>query len=314
MLIAHISDLHLNSFYNDSVFKHIQVLIKHIADKSVDHLIITGDITDNASEKDLEIFRRILKKHDFLNGDRLSIIIGNHDIFGGIQKAEDIFTFPEKCSAINYTEKLSSFISHFPEAFENCDYLSPKDFFPFSKKINHTLLVGMNSVAEYSKMSNPFGSNGEINASQFGETFELLKNDGDDIKFKIVMIHHHFNKLKLQPKTTLGGIWGNIEKQTMKLRNKRRLFTLFKRYNVDLVLHGHIHESKEYFRKGVRFLNAGATIKNNHHSMLINYLNLKKGGIEIYIDTLRLPLRSSVHSSSASRKEYIKLINAVLIS
>jgi predicted phosphodiesterase len=128
------------------------------------------------------------------------------------------------------------------------------------------------------------------------------------------LIHHHFNKLKLHSKSTFGSLWGNIEKQTMKLRNKRRLFNLFNEFNVDVVLHGHVHESKEYFRKGVRFLNAGATIKNNHHSVIVNYLRLSKGKININIETIRLPEIKREDNSKSNRNDYIKLISAALIS
>ena len=314
LLIAHISDLHLNSFYNDSVFKNINLLLKNISERNVDHLIITGDLTDNAAEKDLDLLRKSLKKYGFLSGEKLSIVIGNHDIFGGVQKAEDIFTFPEKCSSINYSDKVRNFISYFPEAFDNCDYLSTKDFFPFSKRINNALLIGLNSVAEYSNLSNPFGSNGEISSSQFGETYDIFKSVPKDIKYRIVLIHHHFNKLKLHSKSTFGSLWGNIEKQTMKLRNKRRLFNLFKEFNVDIVLHGHVHESKEYFRKGVRFLNSGATIKNSHNSVIVNYLHLNKGRININIETIKLQSKKREDSSRPDRNDYHKLINAALIS
>ena len=133
MLIAHISDLHLNSFYNDSIFNRVNFLLKQISEKKVDHLIITGDITDNASEKDLEIFRRMLTKFGFMSGEKLSIIIGNHDIFGGVQKAEDIFNFPDKCNSVNYNKCVNDFLSYFPEAFNNCHYLSSKNFFPSLK-------------------------------------------------------------------------------------------------------------------------------------------------------------------------------------
>jgi len=314
LLIAHISDLHLNSFFNDSIFKRLHILLKHLSEKKVDHLIITGDITDNASEKDLEIFRRMLNRHGFLRGDKFSLLVGNHDIFGGVQKAEDIFSFPEKCSSVNYNGRLRNFISYFPEAFENCYYLSPKNFFPFAKKINNTLLIGLNSIAQYSKLSNPFGSNGEINASQFSEVFELLKSADAEIKYKIIMIHHHFNKLKAEAKSTFGSIWANVEKQTMKLRNKRRLFSLFKQFNIDIVLHGHTHESKEYIRKGIRFLNAGATIKNDKHSVKINLLNLNKGRIDVQINTIHLPGRIKQDSSSIEKKDYLRLVNAALVS
>jgi len=314
LFIVHISDLHLNSFYNDSIFKRVNYLLKQISENKVDHLIITGDITDNASEKDFEIFRRMLTKYGFMKGEKLSIIPGNHDIYGGIQKAEDIFTFPEKCDKINYYKRVNNFLSYFPEAFSNCQYLSSKSFFPFAKKINNTLIVGLNSIAQYSKLSNPFGSNGEIDATQFGELFDILKTTEKDVKHKIVLIHHHFNKLKSEAKSTFGSIWSGIEKQTMKLKGKRRLFNLFKEYNIDIVLHGHVHESKEYFRKGVRFLNAGATIKCNKQTMKLNYLTIAKGKIEVDIQSINFPDKLKNESESIYKKEHLKLVNAALVT
>lgn len=312
MLIAHISDLHLNSFYNDSIFKLSNYLLKYISEQKVDHLVITGDITDNASEKDLEIFRRMLNKYGYLNGKKLSIIPGNHDIFGGVQKAEDIFSFPEKCNTVNYNKRVSTFLSYFPEAFDNCFYLSPKSFFPFAKRINNSLIVGLNSIAIYSKLTNPFGSNGEIDAAQFGELFDIFKNADKEIKHKIVLIHHHFNKLKSESKSTFGNIWAGIEKQTMKLRSKRRLFNLFKEFKVDIVLHGHIHESKEYFRKNVRFLNAGATLKNNKAAIKINLLNISKNEIDVDINSLDYPSRLKPDTDKSYKREHLKLVNAAM--
>jgi 3',5'-cyclic AMP phosphodiesterase CpdA len=313
LLIAHISDLHLNSFYNDSSFKRLNFLLKEISENHVDHLIISGDITDNASENDLEIFRRILIKYGFMDGKKLSIVAGNHDIFGGVQKAEDIFNFPEKCSTTNYTEKLETFLSYFPEAFSNCQYISPKNFFPFTKILNNTLIIGINSIAKYSRLSNPFGSNGLVDASQFGELYEILKNNNKDVNHKILIIHHHFNKLKSEAKSTFGSIWSGIEKQTMKLKGKKRLFNLFKEFGIDIVLHGHIHESKEYFRKGIRFLNAGATLKNSSNSMNINYLSLTKNKINVEIDKIEYPGRLLTERKTNCKKEQLKLINAALV-
>jgi 3',5'-cyclic AMP phosphodiesterase CpdA len=314
LLIAHISDLHLNSFYNDSILRQINFLLKHISEKKVDHLVITGDITDNASEKDFEIFRRMLNKYGFLNGEKVSIIIGNHDIFGGVQKAEEIFAFPEKCSKVNYNRLLSNFVSYFPEAFDKCYYLSSNNFFPFAKKIGNTLLIGLNSIATYSKLNNPFGSNGEINASQFSETYDILKSAEKSIRYKIVMIHHHFNKIKPEAKSTFSNLWSRIEMQTMKLRNKKRLLSLFKEFNVDIVLHGHTHESKEYYRKEMRFLNAGASIKNQKNVLKVNFLNLNKGKIDTSIQTVNIPERFREEEYSSAKRQHLKLVNAALIT
>jgi 3',5'-cyclic AMP phosphodiesterase CpdA len=256
----------------------------------------------------------MLVKYGFIHGDRLSIIPGNHDIFGGVQKAEDIFTFPEKCNTINYNKNINNFLSYFPEAFSNCYYLSSKNFFPFAKKINNTLIIGLNSIAQYSKLSNPFGSNGEIDITQFGELFEILKDsEKEDFKHKIIIIHHHFNKLKNEAKSTFGSIWSGIEKQTMKLKGKRRLFNLFKEFKVDIVLHGHLHESKEYIRKDIRFLNAGATIKSNKDITKINYLTIAKGKITVDIQSIDFPDKLKNEPESNYKKDKLKLVNAALI-
>lgn len=309
MLIAHISDLHLNSFYNDSNFKKVKFLIKYISEKKADHLVLTGDITDNASEKDLEMFRRLLKTYGYLNSEKLSIVIGNHDIFGGVQKAEEIFTFPEKCNSIDYEKRVKDFVNFFPEAFSNCFYLSPDNYFPFAKKIDDLLLIGLNSVAKYSKIANSFGSNGEITASQFGETVDLLKSLNENIKLRIILIHHHFNKLKNNAKSTFGSIWSGIEKQTMKLRNKRRLFNLFNEFKIDLVLHGHVHESGEYYRKGIRFINAGATVKNKDNSIKINFLEINKGKIEFHNHNIELHKKCFSRNGKSLRANQFRLIS-----
>ena len=280
----------------------------------MDHLIISGDISDNASEKDFQIFKRILNKHGFLNGEKVTIVPGNHDIFGGVQKAEEIFTFPEKCSKINYENKLSTFISYFPEAFENCFYISQKYFFPFAKKINETLIIGMNSIAKYSKLNNPFGSNGEIIASQFSEICDLLETSNVNFRHKIAVIHHHFNKIKIKSKSTLGSLWAGIEKQTMKLRNKKRLFNLFNQYDVDIVLHGHIHESREYHRKDVRFLNSGATIKNHKDILKVNFLKINKDKFEVAIEEIDIPAKLKLDEYGGRKNESLKLVNAALLA
>ncbi len=127
------------------------------------------------------------------------------------------------------------------------------------------------------------------------------------------MVHHHYNKLKSKSKSTFGSIWGNIEKQTMILRNKRRLFSLFKEFGVDIVLHGHTHESKEYYRKNVRFLNAGAIIKNQNNVLKVNLFNLNKGRIDTTIQTVNIPKRLSEKERSSAKRQHFKLINAALI-
>lgn len=301
MKLAHISDLHLNSFYRNSNIRGIKYLLKYALSRDSDHLVITGDLTDNAELSDLKILRSLFQSFNLLNGGRLSLTIGNHDIFGGVQTAEDIFLFPKRCTRIDYKKKVIEFVDYFNEAFENCVYISKNNFFPFAKLIDGILIVGLNSNAEYSRVKNPFASNGKISAEQQAETDFILRRFKELGRTKILLIHHYFNKIKTSSRKQAFGLWQNMEKQTMKLRKKKKLFNLFNKYGVDIVLHGHYHENKEYYRNGIRFLNAGASVKNSNPGELqINFIEIKNG--EIITEIHKLISDSSIVVHRALRE------------
>jgi 3',5'-cyclic AMP phosphodiesterase CpdA len=283
MKVAHISDLHLNTLFTDSNLNKIKTLLNYIMFQEPDHLVISGDLTDNADETDMILLKKLLKKYDLLDGTKCTIVPGNHDIYGGPQKAEDLFSFPEKCKKTNYTEKLQLFNNIFSSTFDNCVYTSENNLYPFLKLIRNTLIIGLNSNAEYSSLKNPFASNGEISISQFNELNRLLTEYRNLAANTIIIIHHHFNKIKSLP-NSIAGLWHNIEKQTMKLKKKKRLLDLFRKHNVNLVLHGHTHRSDEYFRKGIRFLNSGASIRgSSDKSLRVNIITINDSKIETEI-------------------------------
>lgn len=280
MLIAHLSDLHLNTLFSDSNIRKIEKLLDYIIANQADHLIITGDLTDNADESDWLLLRNQLNKRKLLNSKSLTVLPGNHDIFGGPQRAEDIFDFPSRCKKTDYYQKLRSFNNYFEETFEDCLFVSQNYNYPFLKELNdEVLILGMNSILEYSLTKNPFASNGEIKLNQFFEIEQVLKKYNSDGQIKIAALHHHFNKIK-NTKRSIAGLWQNIEKQTMKLRKKKRLFSLFNKYKIDLIIHGHIHYNEYYERKGLNFINGGASIKGySGHSLRVNFIEINNKNI-----------------------------------
>lgn len=296
MKIIHISDLHLNSFYKNSHLEEIKFILDYITKENFDHLIITGDLTENADQQDFEILRNLFRKHNLLKGDRLSLMIGNHDVYGGIITPDDIFTFHEKCEKINFHLRFNEFYLYFFEAFENCVYRN--DYFPYAKLIDDVLLVAMHSVMGYSKVKNPFASNGIVSLDQYTEITKIL-DQYSFIKRKLIFTHHHFNKIVSMKTSSLHNVWQNIEKQTLKLKKKNRLFNLFKKYNIDIVLHGHYHKSVEYFRKGTRFLNAGATIKDNpRKSVKINFIDITKEKLSVEIKKIDMQTPKTIFKSA----------------
>ncbi|MDH7605654.1 MAG: metallophosphoesterase [Melioribacter sp.] len=307
--LAHISDLHLCKNYKKQNIRRLQHLIKLAVEENIDHLIITGDISDNSNENDYIILRKILETNKLFNFDKTSLVIGNHDIFGGIQSINDISNFPLKCLQTNYEEKILSFKNYFKELFENTITVS-KNIYPYAKIIGNIVLIGLNSIDKYSKVKNPFASNGKISKQQKKELKKLFDLPSIKSKLKIIMIHHHFYKNNVEAKSSFNALWNKIESYTMKLRGKKKLIKLFKKNNVKLVLHGHSHELKEYSRKGIKFINAGGSIESDERSEPGLFI------IEIDNENIKINLKiiNADNNSHQKEKIYNKEIFATVTS
>ena len=287
MKIAHISDLHLSRIFKRHNIRKTKRLIKYCIELGFDHLVITGDISDNCDEKDFLILRNILRNFNLLDSKKVSITIGNHDIFGGVQTAIDIVNFPSRCLKTNYEEKVKTFVNHFKELFEGAIFPNPNKEFPYAKIIDDVSIIGINSIDTYSRIKNPFASNGKVYSEDFQTVKALLEFETIKDKRKIIAIHHHFYKNLIEATSSQSHIWNRIEGYTLKLRGKKKLIKLFKENNIDVVLHGHSHEVKEYFRKGIRFINAGATIDNNSPAQAhVFFINLLKDRISVQLKSL----------------------------
>lgn len=280
-LIAHLSDLHLSPQYFPERSQLFRSALEQSLALNVDHIIISGDITNQAKENEYEEFRAILKEYKILDGKKVSVVIGNHDIYGGPYHAEDVLEFPAFCKKTDYEIKINEFHIHTKELFTNAKYLSETTIFPFVKNFGETVLIGLNSVALWSPLNNPLGSNGFVDDEQF----ELLKaylQSPDVIGKQIyIMIHHHFQKVSSKtPRTKLERLWYAIEDATMKMRKKKRLLKLFKANNVQGVFHGHVHCSEEYHRKTIRCFNAGGSIIPSRHAQrMLNIFALSNEGL-----------------------------------
>jgi 3',5'-cyclic AMP phosphodiesterase CpdA len=298
--IAHISDLHLSAEHRRNHIRRTKRALEYIRSLDVDHIVVTGDITANGEPADYRIARSIFASADLLDSRKLTVTIGNHDVFGGVHTAEDVLKFPKHCEATDDKAKVREFGYAFRETFESTLRPSEKRFFPFAKIVGDTALIGVNTVAEYSRFKNPVGSNGSVDDRSFEQLTELLESPLLHTKRKIVVLHHHFSKMQEVKSGTMHSVWNAIEKHTMKLRGKGRLLKLFARLDVAAVLHGHVHESNEYFRDGVRFLNAGGTVLHDRSPDIhVNIVRVSDAGVQTEIhrlsaQSLAFPADSSV--------------------
>lgn len=277
MRIAHLSDLHLSPDRHPERTDAFYEVLERCRELRADHIVITGDITNQARPREFQHVRGILREFGLLDPDRLTVTIGNHDIFGGPHLAEEVVSFPGACRRTDIDAKVKEFHAAFRETFEGCRYSAGAALFPFVKVVRGIAFIGINSVARWSALRNPLGSNGEVSATQLARLKEIFAGGILAGTVPLVLIHHHFNRLK----HAAGGghlqqLWQTIENSTMKLRKKKRLMRLFGAGPVAAVLHGHVHQHDSYERRSLTFHNAGGTIfpddggKRRFHLMTVD--------------------------------------------
>ncbi|MCS7013465.1 MAG: metallophosphoesterase [Chloroherpetonaceae bacterium] len=259
MKIAHISDLHLDSDTNPDCLSEIDSLIKKIFDSGFDHLVMTGDIVDVVNFQDLWHLREILEKNGVLSWEHVTIIPGNHDIFGkyemnGIIGLRDTALRALESTGIRYHQKLHEFCEIFRETIT--DKPDESLSFPFVKIFQNrphgVALVAFNSVLEWSLKINPSGSRGYIHAEERcaieqAEVRAALKD-----KFTIALFHHAYKIYEPQNAADKAFIW------SMELIEREAFLKTLKNIGVRLALHGHYHKAEEYRIDGIHFINSGS--------------------------------------------------------
>ncbi len=297
-VLAHLSDLHISLEHKGRTIRSTRRLLEHILRHSVDHIVITGDVTANGTPHELEIARSILESYGLLDTRKLSVVIGNHDVFGGVHTAEDILSFPRHCKHVDYDAAVRRFCDVFQELFRGVIAPTSPNRFPFVKVVGSAALFGINSVARYSRVKNPFGSNGTVGRMQRHLLENLLHADVFRSLKKIVLIHHHFSRL---PTTAVGAmeyLWRTLERRTLKLRKKKKLVRLFAEAGVAAVLHGHVHESVEYEWRGVRCLNGGGSVIEKTDELSFWLLRVHQGTVETTLH--RIPRHRAASEVSAN--------------
>ncbi|MBX2990513.1 MAG: metallophosphoesterase [Bacteroidetes bacterium] len=278
--IAHLSDLHISLDHSRHNIRKTRSLIEYCLRQGADHVVITGDITANGEKKEFEATRKIFRNYGLLDARKLSLLCGNHDVYGGVHRAEEILSFPKRCKTTNYDRKMREFREHFHEVFDSSEQSSPDISSPFVKVFDGVAIIGVHSIARYSRVKNPIGSNGEVDDKQFERLRKTLMAEHLKEKRKLVLIHHHFNKILSNGAGRAHSVWNAVERQTMKLRGKKRLLQLFAASSVDLVLHGHVHCNHEYMRKGIRFLNAGGSILGDNSTFHVAFIRVSPAGVQ----------------------------------
>jgi 3',5'-cyclic-AMP phosphodiesterase len=300
--IAHISDPHLSRQHYREHIKSFKMLLRAMLADGVDHIIISGDLVSTGNEDDYFLTREILANHNLLDSERLTVVPGNHDIFGGPHRAVDVLSFPQHIRSVDYARNKELFQNAFAETFDSIHRLHPTALFPFLKVAGPFNIIGLNSIPPWSLRKNPLGTNGVLDDQQMEALERLEASSLLENRTTIVVLHHHFNDL-VHPEYDAGNLWARIESNTMRMRKRKKTLKLFQSIGVRYVLHGHIHRNEMYDRNGILFANgAGAVCDDPVKFLKYNLLSYSDGYCNVKIRQLPIPYQVSTVTQALHRK------------
>ncbi|MCX8036577.1 MAG: metallophosphoesterase [Candidatus Sumerlaeia bacterium] len=239
--IAHLSDLHISadrsglrsrwrSWVGKSQAKNLvnlQTVLSDLAAQDIDHIVITGDLTNGAKEEEFDALKQALG--DWLQSDRLTVLPGNHDLsYRRVRPGMALHECPRK---------LWHFVSHFPGLFPS--HYPPemrhakKQLFPFVKSLDggHIALIVIDTTGHLTTKAGPFNSFGQVGLAQLAELRAILKNPWLHNCIKIVAMHHH---PMIVPIATMFDSFKY-------LFQSKQLLDLLYESRIELVIHGHKH-------------------------------------------------------------------------
>ena len=184
--------------------------LKQLDELEVDHIAISGDLTNLAFNCEYEEAARevfTIKNAE----ERVSIIPGNHDYYTADTVREGRF---EKTFSTLLKSDLPEYIG--------------ADYYPYCRFVGKDVaVIGLNS----GMVSPPFFALGKVKLEELRRLKKLLADPVLEKRFVIVQVHHH-----LLPHT-------HKLEAMRKLVNAKEVLDILRFSKVDLVLHGHNHFS-----------------------------------------------------------------------
>lgn len=235
MILAHFSDLHVLAiddvpvwrFFNKRITGWVNLRLKRahahrtetarliareVRARGVDHVAITGDLTNLALESEFALAHEILEHEMGLGPDEISIVPGNHDVYtqGALR-----------------SRRFTSFFSQ----YTRCDLDIAVDIgpgrFPFVKLRGPAAIIGLSSAVPRL----PLMAAGELGRPQLAALDRALAHPEVKRRTAVLLLHHPVHNPPSLVRTAFEGLW-DAPALRQRLDRIRR----------GLVLHGHLHE------------------------------------------------------------------------
>jgi 3',5'-cyclic AMP phosphodiesterase CpdA len=235
MKIAHLSDLHLlalddldprrllNKRFTGWVniklnrgSKHklavAQAAARALRDHNVDHVVVTGDVTNLALESEFELVLRYLRDDVGLDPANISLVPGNHDMYTrGAYRSRRF--------------------EHYFEAYLKSDLpgagsVPNAGSFPYVKLRGEAAIIGLSSAVPRP----PLMASGQLGSEQRAALHGILAHREVKSRTPVILQHHPLHNPRTRAKTLLEGLWDADAERS-----------ILAELSSGLLLHGHLH-------------------------------------------------------------------------
>lgn len=232
------SDLHIHRSRCPESWENFTEALKAIRRAGVDHVILAGDTFDCASafREDADAVRDVLDRAGLWKPGRLTVVVGNHDIFPTLGRASLAEQIAHGLLALlvddDAQETYESFCGWAGDLIDDDDRLDETDLYPFMKQIGHTVLLANDTTGPSTAYS--------VNGYWDDEDDENLRRVEPNGLRTVLAIHHPpeaspERDLYQQHKRGLSFGFPRAE--------YRRLGNFLNDMEVDAVVCGHVHDN-----------------------------------------------------------------------
>jgi 3',5'-cyclic AMP phosphodiesterase CpdA len=235
MRIAHFSDLHLLSlegvgfgrFLNKRITgmamlkmhrgsahkpQAVRAVAEEVRRANVDHVAITGDLTNLALESEFTLVRQFLDRDLGLSPSQVSVVPGNHDVYTrGSARKRRFESF--------FADYLASDLPDYGVEHSGARY-------PFVKLRGKFAIIGMSTAVPRS----PLMAAGRFGSAQIDQLARILEDPAVRDRTKVILQHHPAHNLKNRVVAYLEG-----------LHDSKHMLRTLQRLEHGLILHGHSH-------------------------------------------------------------------------
>jgi 3',5'-cyclic AMP phosphodiesterase CpdA len=231
--LAHISDIHLGLEHIPSIRELaskritgyvnwrrkrrkalfgevLETLVDDISSRKPDHLAITGDMVNLATDNEVDVALTWLDA--VAEGMDMSLVPGNHDAY--VPGAYD---------------KVAVAWRHHMISDDKAHVRPDNGLFPFMRVRKNVALIGISTATA----TPPFVASGYFGIPQARRTVEMLKSAREQGLFRVVMIHH--------PPVRRAAIWHK------RMIGIGRFAKVLREAGAELVIHGHTHLNTIYW-------------------------------------------------------------------